>query len=227
MSAYKLTIALTIWWEAGKLACMGLRYLETEYMATQRRCGTQHGGLARAGTDGADRSSMLPEHWRTKFLARVASVTQEEEDVLANPVGKAVKEQAKAKTFLMEVALVDYVSRKNQSGLGVSVRGILERKGFLLDPEAVQSHSRLKPLPRKVWKWVARWQKRHGLTRGRFRGGSGLTQEQQRAKVCMFENCTLAFRFCRDVFLPQRGVCFFRKENCCACGPIFEPAWWS
>ena len=183
LSAYKLTLALTIWFEAGKLACMGLRYLETEYMATQKRCGIEGGHHASQGTDGADRPPLLPEHWRTKFLAKIRSVTQEEEDALAEPVGQGMKNQAKAKTFLMEVALVDYVSSKNERGLGVSTRAILERRGFLLDPEVVHSHRRLKALARREKKWVHRWQRRHGLTRGRFRTGCGLTPEQQRTKV--------------------------------------------
>ena len=183
LSAYKLTLALTIWFEAGKLACMGLRYLETEYMATQKRCGIESGDHASQGTDGAARPPLLPEHWRTKFLAKIRSVTQEEEDALAEPVGQGVKNRAKAKTFLMEVALVDYVSSKNARGLGVSTRAILERRGFLLDPEVVHSHTRLKALARREKKWVHRWQRRHGLTRGRFRTGCGLTPEQQRTKV--------------------------------------------
>ena len=97
LSAYKLTLALTIWFEAGKLACMGLRYLETEYMATQKRCGIESGDHASQGTDGAVRPPLLPEHWRTKFLAKIRSVTQEEEDALAEPVGQGMKNQAKAK----------------------------------------------------------------------------------------------------------------------------------
>ena len=83
----------------------------------------------------------------------------------------------------MEVALVDYVLAKNQKGLAVSSRAVLARKGFLLDPLTVETHTRFKKLPRKGLKWVARWQKRHDLTRGRFRQGCGLTPEQQRAKV--------------------------------------------
>ena len=83
----------------------------------------------------------------------------------------------------MEVALVDYALAKNQKGLAVSTRAVLARKGFLLDPLAVESHTVLKKLPRQGLKWVARWQKRHGLTRGRFRQGCGLTAKQQRSKV--------------------------------------------
>ena len=83
----------------------------------------------------------------------------------------------------MEVALVDYVQRQNERGLGVSSRAVLEQKGFLISGEAMDAQARLRKLPKNGLLWVHRWQKRHGLTRGRFRRGCGLTHEQQKSKV--------------------------------------------
>ena len=125
----------------------------------------------------------------------------------------------------MEVALVDYVLAKNQKGLAVSTRAVLARKGFLLDPLTVESHTVLKKLPRQGLKWVARWQKRHGLTRGRFRQGCGLTAEQQRSKVrplifylrrFFFDCCGRVFRskfmVPRCIFRTRPPVCFLRPS---------------
>ena len=89
----------------------------------------------------------------------------------------------KAKAFLVIVALVDYVKRQNGRCLGVSSRALLEQKGFLVCGEAMDAQARLRKLPKNGLKWVPRWQKRHGLTRGRFRRGCGLTHEQQKSKV--------------------------------------------
>ena len=98
--------------------------------------------------------------------------------------------------------------QKNQSSLAVSSCAVLVRKGFLVDLLTVESHKRLVKLTRKGIKWVARWQKRHGLTRGRFRQGCGLTPEQQRAKVrrvnINFLSCGLFFRF-RFLFLGGKN----------------------
>ena len=110
-------------------------------------------------------------------------LTDEELFALDHPVGKGVENLKKAQAFLTEVALVDYVEAKNQRGKVVSSRAILERRDFLLDVNAVEAHSQLARLPRRALKWVRRWQKRHGLTRGRFRTGSGLTVETQKEKA--------------------------------------------
>ena len=192
-------------------------------MATQKRCGIESGHAATAEGDGAARPSLLPEHWRTNFLEKVRSVTQEEEEALAEPVGQGLKHRAKAKTFLMEVALVDYVSSKNQRGLGVSTRAILERRGFLLDPEVVHSHTRLKALARKEKKWVHRWQRRHGLTRGRFRTGCGLTPEQQRTKVVRAGNRHVVLRIIKlGLSWSGRPEGFFSRFS-----ELARPVFWS
>ena len=94
---------------------------------------------------------------------------------------------------------------------------MLARKGFLLDPLTVESHTVLKKLPRQGLKWVARWQKRHGLTRGRFRQGCGLTAEQQRSKVR-----PLIFYFRRAFF--SIAVVGFSVPNLWFRGVFFGPA---
>ena len=209
LSAYKRIMAVTIWWEAGKLVCMALRYLETEYLATRTRCGiTGDGQATGVSAHGVAHPHAVPDHWRALFLESIAGLTDEQQAALDHPEGKKLQYQAKAKKFLMEVALVDYVLAKNQRGLAVSSRAVLARKGYLLDPLTVESHTRLQKLPRKGLKWVARWQKRHGLTRGRFRLGCGLTPEQQSAKVPGI-NTHFSFTGTRFVHVP---VCFFRHQ---------------
>ena len=221
LSAYKRIMAVTIWWEAGKLVCMALRYLETEYLATRTRCGIAGDGQATGvSAHGVAHPHAVPDHWRALFLESIAGLTDEQQAALDHPDGKKLQYQAKAKKFLMEVALVDYVLAKNQKGLAVSSRAVLARKGYLLDPLTVDSHTRLQKLPRKGLKWVARWQKRHGLTRGRFRQGCGLTPEQQRAKVPGI-NTHFSFTGTRFVHVP---VCLFSSPNSRVRGSYFRPA---
>ena len=82
--------------------------------------------------DRADRLLATPHEWRTKFLAKVRAWGPEEEDAMANPDGKSLEVQGKAKEVLRGLALVDFVEATNQSGLAVSSRAVLEWKGFLL-----------------------------------------------------------------------------------------------
>ena len=187
LSLHKSNMAVTIWWEAGKLVCMALRYLEMEYLATKTRCGISDEPLACLGSAEHDlvHGHRIPVHWRRAIFDQAAALTEEELLLLERPAGNQIRLQVKARQFLTEVALVDYVRARNARGLTVSSRAVLERKGFLLDPAAVHSHARLTKLTRPGLKWIARWQQRHGLTRGRFRQGCGLTQEQQRTKVCL------------------------------------------
>ena len=190
LSMHKSNMSVTIWWAAGKLVCMALRYLEMEYLATKTRCGITDEPLACLSPHGDDvvHSPRIPVHWRRTILDQVAALTEDELLALERPQGKQIQLRAKARQFQTEVALVDYVHARNQRGLTVSSRAVLERKGFLLDPAAVHSHARLTKLSRPGLKWIARWQKRHGLSRGRFRQGCGLTLEQQRTKVCPQKN---------------------------------------
>ena len=67
LSAYKRIMAVTIWWEAGKLVCMALRYLENEYLATRKRCGITDVGLAGVSADGVVHPTVVPDHWRIIF----------------------------------------------------------------------------------------------------------------------------------------------------------------
>ena len=113
---------------------------------------------------------------------------------------------------------MDYVLAKNQSSLAVSSCAVLARKGFLVDLLTVESHKRLVKLTRKGIKWVARWQKRHGLTRGRFRQGCGLTPEQQRAKV---RRVNIIFLSCGFFF--QVPVFVFWVENCRSAVRFLDP----
>ena len=81
------------------------------------------------------------------------------------------------------LALSDFVEAKNRLGRAVSTRTIIERRGFLLDGDVAQIHGRLKRLPKAALRWAWRWQRRHGLTRGKFRFGNGLTPQQQMDKA--------------------------------------------
>ena len=96
----------------------------------RKRCGIADEELLAATMPGAVRSGVVPAHWRRFILDRVAAITAEEQAALETPEGKGLQYKAKAQQFLLEVALVDYVIVKNQRGLGVSSRAVIERKGF-------------------------------------------------------------------------------------------------
>ena len=83
----------------------------------------------------------------------------------------------------MEVASVDYVSHQNERRLGMRSRAVQEQKGFLIGGAVIDLQAKLRKLPKNGLLGVHRWQKRQGLTRGRFRRGCGLTHEQQKSKV--------------------------------------------
>ena len=64
LSAHKRIMAVTIWWEAGKLVCMALRYLGTEYLATWERCRISDDVLAGVSAHGVVHPNVVPEQWR-------------------------------------------------------------------------------------------------------------------------------------------------------------------
>ena len=94
-----------------------------------------------------------------------------------------IRRKETAKTFLRDVSLLAYVEQQNSRGHAVSSRAVLERDGLLLGRVDQQAPSRLQPLSRRAHKWVIRWQRRHGLSRGRFRVGAGLTDSQKQFKA--------------------------------------------
>ena len=73
LSAYKRNMAVTIWWEAGMLVCMALRYLETEYLATRKRCRITDDVLAGVSAHGVVHPNVVPEHWRAVFWGKNCS----------------------------------------------------------------------------------------------------------------------------------------------------------
>ena len=222
LSKFRLAMALAVWWESEKLACMGLRYLEVEYLRSATRLGLPLPDAPAGAEDGAVRPSVLPPKWRDTFLEKVRTITEEELRAFEEPPPAEEKRRRKAKSFLIDVALTDYVEAKNSNGCAVSTRAIMERRGFLLSGGVVQIHGRLKRLPKKALRWVWRWQRRHGLTRGKFRTGSGLTMQQQMEKACRETEprtiflCSQVSFFCKNsggyegrVLDPPRGRCFF------------------
>ena len=182
LSAAKLQQALAVWWEAGREMQMALRYLTMQHRSMAKRLGLQphaEGDLS----VGAARPAGIPEEWRTKLDSRVASLVEADLDGLRHPSGTAIRRKEAAKKFLMDMALVAYVEQQNCCGHTVSSRAVLERKALLLESVAGQSHTQLLPLPRRAKKWVGRWQRRHGVSRGRFRVGAGLSEAQKRVKA--------------------------------------------
>ena len=187
LSTYKLQQALAVWWAADRQLCMALRYLHMQYMLTVKRLGIQQEESEDFDV-GAGSPTSIPENWRTKLEEKIAGASEADLDALRAPQDAGVRRKRVASTFLMEVALASYVEKHNRCGRSVSTRAVLERKGMLLEPIALHTHSHLQPLSRAENKWVARWQRRHGLTRGRFRTGAGLTDAQQRIKVLRFHH---------------------------------------
>ena len=183
LSTCRLATALAVWWESEKLACMGLRYLEMEYSRSVTRLDLPPPDAAAGADDGAARPLPLPEKWREAFLDKIRTITDEAVRAFEEPAERELKRRTRAKSFLIEVALVDFVEARNRQGRTVSTRAVLERRRFLLDAGVSEAHGKLKKLPRAALKWAFRWQRRHGLSRGRFRTGNGLTPEQQRNKV--------------------------------------------
>ena len=182
LSKSRLKLALAIWWEADRQQCMAFRYLHLHYLTAMNRLGMQP-AVAGDAAVGAVRPTTIPDKWKAKVQEEITSLTEADLELLRHPQGAGVRRQKEARTFLTEVSLVEYVNKHNARGHAVSTRAVLERKGMLLEPHAQQTHAQLQPLPRSALKWVAKWQRRHGLTRGRFRIGPGLTEAQKRAKV--------------------------------------------
>ena len=184
---------------------MAWRYLETEYLATRKRSRITDDILAGVSAHGVAHPSAVPEHWRAFFNALQPSLMSSRPRSI---IRKARNFSFRQRQIILEVALVDYILAKNQNGLAVSSRAVLAQKGFLFDLLMVESHKRWAKLTRKGIKWVAHWQKRHGLTRGRFRQGCGLTPEQQRAKV---RRVKINFLSC-GFFFSGSGFCFWVEK---------------
>ena len=182
LSAAKLQQALAVWWEADRETHMALRYLHMQYLSTAKRLGLQSHVDGDAAV-GAARPTEIPETWRTKLESRLASVSDADLHTLRYPTGADIRRKETAKTFLRDVALMAYVEQQNSRGHAVSSRAVLERKGLLLGQVDQQAHTQLRPLSRHAHKWVIRWQRRHGLSRGRFRVGAGLTDSQRQFKA--------------------------------------------
>ena len=73
----------------------------------RKRCGIAGEELLAATMPGAVRSGVGPAHLWRFILDRVAAITAEEQAALDTPEGKRLQYNAKAKQFLMEVALMD------------------------------------------------------------------------------------------------------------------------
>ena len=185
LSAHKKNMTVAIWWEADKLVCMGLWFQSLAYSKMQTRCGLSTVSHSTDSMSGAARHDVVPPHWRKWLCDIVSAMPSNVVASLEHPEGKWSQYREKARRFLLEVALVDYVRSKNEKGLTVSSRAVLARKAFLLQPHVVQFPQMF---GNAVSPWscmVSRWQKRHGLTRGRFRVGCGLTMKQQLDKMQM------------------------------------------
>ena len=98
-------------------------------------------------------------------MHKTRTITDEEARAFEEPAAGECKRQQKAKSFLLEVALLDFVEASNRQGRTVSTRAVLERQRFLLDPSVTEAHGKLKKLPQAGLKWAFRWQRRHGLSR--------------------------------------------------------------
>ena len=183
LSSHQEDMALAVWWESERLLSMAFRYLELEHMRLRQRRGDSSHAHAGASAD-ANLHFIVPEEWRARVRARVESLTPADVDALAAPFARpGVQRREKARRFVEEVALVSWVERMNVRGLAVSSRAVLERRGLALAADAATSHGQLRKLPKRAKRWVRRWQLRHGLTRGSFRIGCGLTPEKQRQKA--------------------------------------------
>ena len=158
--------------------------MEVEYLRTAARLGLSLPAPPAGPEDGAVRPSVLPQKWRDSFLEKLRSMSEEDLRAFEEPVAADEKRRRKATMFLVDVALSDFVEAQNRLGRAVSTRTIIERRGFLLDGDVAQIHGRLKRLPKAALRWAWRWQRRHGLTRGKFRFGNGLTPQQQMDKAC-------------------------------------------
>ena len=183
LSSHQEDMALAVWWESERLLSMAFRYLELEHVRMLLRRGESGHAHAGASVD-ANLHFIVPEEWRVRVRARIASLTPVDVDALAAPFARpGVQRKEKARRFLEEVALVSWVERMNVCGLAVSSRAVLERRGLAVAADAATPHGRLSKLSKRAKRWVRRWQLRHGLTRGRFRTGCGLTPERQRQKA--------------------------------------------
>ena len=109
LSKCRLAMALAVWWESEKLACMGLRYLEREYSRTVTRLGLPRPDAPAGADDGAVRPSLLPQKWRDAFLEKIRTITDEEVRALEEPAAGELKRRQKAKSLLIDVAWVDFV----------------------------------------------------------------------------------------------------------------------
>ena len=148
LSKCRLAMALAIWWESEKLACMGLRNLEVEYSRSVTRLGLLRPDAAAGADDGAARPLPMPQKWRDAFLDKIRTTTDKEVRALEDPVPAVLKRRQTAKSFLIDVALADFVEAKNRQGCTVSTRAVLERRGFLLDAAVADTHGKLRKLPR-------------------------------------------------------------------------------
>ena len=77
---------------------MALRYLETEYLATRKRCRIIDDVLAGVSAHGVVHPSVAPEQWRA-FLESIAAIADEQQAMLDHPEGKKLQYQATTSKF--------------------------------------------------------------------------------------------------------------------------------
>ena len=70
LTSDKLLLALVAWWAAGRLACMGLRYLEMVYAEVAARRQWQQRGEGGAAHQSGRHLMTLPQKWRDSFFTK-------------------------------------------------------------------------------------------------------------------------------------------------------------
>ena len=183
LSPHQLRMALIVWWEGDRLMCLGLRYLEWHFLCLCRRGAAAGSALVEDPALGAARLSLVPAPWQAALAGKVTALTAEEEARLACPPEADAKYHRRARGFLEEIALVDFVRGRNEVGLVVSTRALLHQRDLFRGAVQPLTHRIQSPLPKSGRNWVDRFLRYHGLNSGRFRVGSGLSEVEQCTKV--------------------------------------------
>jgi hypothetical protein len=102
----------------------------------------------------------------------------------ADRTAGAMRRRRRAQGWLRSVRLVRWIGQVNAKGLAPTARSVLEQAGrpHAADPAGGGGPvgSALRATEKQ---WLRRWARRHGVVRGRFKQGPGLTLETLRGKA--------------------------------------------
>ena len=163
----------------------------------------------------------VPEHWRAAVDARWAAWSVDDELSLWFPEGLRKVRLQRARTFVQQLQLVQWVQEQNAKAIApTSVAMWKEKRKAGSNPAGDTSCSRLRC--RKEYhvrkRWLRRWCRRHGVQRGRFHVGPAMPLGEARQKarhgaLPTHRDCRTLFQIWAPKVARKESWCFFFNQE--------------